>query len=328
MTSRALLWFAVCATSIGCTSGLDAGADAPHGLLPVDERNPVMLLNDGAYDNWQGEYAILLANTGGPPIAGIAVSTGGIWSDLDANVGGWRNLVSAARASGLADIPDPIASISPPLRKPGNGNIDATLSNRSEGANAIVEISSRVSRSYRPMVVVTGGKLTDVADAYLMDPTVVDRVVVVSSLGTITSGGAAMGVPNGEMDPWADTIVLTRFRYVQVSSYYDQTTDVPASLLPDLPANPFGDWIRAKSSQIMNNLLAADQVAVIALGLPAFVTRVEHVAQDTPTDAAPTDWPLLRADSAGRALLVTGSSGALATARFWQSLLDPATYHK
>ena len=35
-----------------------------------------------------------------------------------------------------------------------------------------------------------------------------------------------MGIPNGEMDPWADTIVAGRFRYVQVSAFYDQLTDV------------------------------------------------------------------------------------------------------
>jgi hypothetical protein len=287
-----------------------------------------MLLNDGAYDNWQGEYAMLLANTGGPPIAGIAISTGGIWTDVDANVSGWRALVSAARASGLVNIPDPIASISPPLRKPSNGSIDATVPNRSEGARAIVDTSRQVSHPNRPMVVVTGGKLTDVADAYLMDPTIVDRVVVVSSLGTVTSSGGAMGVPNGEMDPWADTIVLARFRYIQVSAYYDQLTDVPASLLPQLPANAFGEWIRAKSSQVMSTVLAADQVAIIALGLPAFVTAAQQVSQDTATGSSPPDWPLLRPDSAGRAWLVTGSSGALATARFWQLLLDPATYRK
>ena len=40
-----------------------------------------------------------------------------------------------------------------------------------------------MSLPWRPLVVVTGSRLTDVADAYLMDPTVADRVVVVSALG-------------------------------------------------------------------------------------------------------------------------------------------------
>ena len=58
----------------GCTQTLDAGSNRPHGRLPVDERNPIVLVNDGAHDNWQGEYAVLLANGGGPPLAGIIVN--------------------------------------------------------------------------------------------------------------------------------------------------------------------------------------------------------------------------------------------------------------
>jgi hypothetical protein len=320
------LLFAFCAGA--CGGRIDAGSDIPQGQLPVDERNPVVLVNDSVYDNWQGEYAMLFANSGGPPIAGIIVGTSPNWTDLGVNVVGWRDLVAAARASGLRNIPDPTGSTGAPLKRPANGDIDATKPNISEGAKAIVSTSISMSRPSRPMVVVTGGRLTDVADAYLIDHTVVDRVVVVSSLGTVTASGGAMGVPNGEMDPWADAIVLTKFRYIQVSAYYDQTTDVPSSLFQQLPVNAFGDWIQAKSTQISRNNLAADQVSIIALGLPSFVTEIESLSQDTSSDASSPDWPLLRPDSAGRATLVTRSSGALATSRFWQLLLDPATYGK
>ena len=97
-------------------------------------------------------------------------------------------------------------------------------------------------------MVVTGSRLTDVADAYLMDPTVVDRVVVVSALGGAAAGGSVMGWPNGELDPWADWIVGQRFRYIQVNGYYDQPGDVTAAKAADLPANPFGAWMAAKVS--------------------------------------------------------------------------------
>jgi len=94
---------------------------------------------------------------------------------LDANVTGLRDLVLAARESGLRNIPDPIASIGPPLVRPASGEIDATAPNRSEGARFIVDASQRLSLPYRPLVVVTGGALTDVADAYLLDRTVAER---------------------------------------------------------------------------------------------------------------------------------------------------------
>src|SRR3954465_7241309 len=77
----------------GCTQTLDAGSTGPHGLLPVDERNSIVLINDGPNDNWQGEYAVLLANGGGPNLAGIVVDASSPWPDIQANVAGWRDLV-------------------------------------------------------------------------------------------------------------------------------------------------------------------------------------------------------------------------------------------
>jgi hypothetical protein len=174
-------------------------------------------------------------------------------------------------------------------------------------------------------VVATGGRLTDVADAYLIDPTVVERVVVVASLGTGFSNGesvARMGIPNGEMDPWANAVVAERFRYLQVSAYYDQAKDVPAERLAELPANAFGDWMRAKQPDILDTTLAADQVAVLAIGLPAFVRSVARLS------AAGWDGNVLTLapDENGRVLLATESDGAAATAQLWELLSSPATF--
>ena len=66
----------------GCTQTLDAGHNQQSGILPVDQRNPIILLNDGAYDNWSGEYAVLLANGGGSPLAEIIVDENADWPDI------------------------------------------------------------------------------------------------------------------------------------------------------------------------------------------------------------------------------------------------------
>ena len=320
------IWLAFAALALGCSESRNLGSTVPHGLLPVDERNPILLANDGATDNWQGEYAMLLANSGGPKLAGIIINTSGPWPDLDTNMAGWRGMVAAARASGLRNVPDPQASTGPPLTRPASGQIEDTIANRSEGAHTIVDLSASLSLPYRPLVVVTGGRLTDVADAYLMDPTVIERIVVVSSLGTTTSTGGGMGPPNGEMDPWADAIVTAHFRFVQVSAYYDQTTDVPSARLADLPANAFGSWIAAKQPNIFDLNQAADQVGVIAVGIPSFVAAVESVSTAGLIAAGATTGPNLVDDAAGPLLLVTQSASGAATERFWQILLDPTTY--
>src|SRR6478736_4345405 len=95
---RPLLALATAVIAGGCTQTFDAGHNDPSGLLPVDQRNPIILLNDGAYDNWSGEYAILLANGGGSPLVEIIVNENADWPDIQTNVGGYRKLVAAAIA--------------------------------------------------------------------------------------------------------------------------------------------------------------------------------------------------------------------------------------
>jgi hypothetical protein len=189
----------------------------------------------------------------------------------------------------------------------------------------IVSKASELSLPYRPLVVATGGRLTDVADAYLIDRSVSDKIVVVSSMGTVTNSGGAMGQPNGEMDPWADFIVATRLRFVQVSAFYDQLADIPDSRVQELPDNPFGAWMAAKQPNIWETPLAADQVSVLAVGLPKFVASVSHVsARDLAADAKAG--PELLSEASAANLLVTKSTGAVATTRLWELLLAPGTF--
>jgi hypothetical protein len=303
-----------------CGGTLDAGWDEPRGPLPIDDRNPVVLWNDGSRDNWQGEYALLLASRGEIALAGIVIGESWPWTSLDDNTTGWKQMVAAARDSGLRDIPDPVTSESSALERPSDEDIDSTEPNQSEGARVILELAEQLGTSFRPLVVVTGGRLTDVADAYLMDHTLPDRVVVVSSLGAPNADGAEMGVPNGQLDTWADIIVARRFRYVQVSTYYDPAADVPDSLLSQLPENPFTAWIESKQPDIEN---AFDQVGIQAVAIPSVVSSVTRVTQrDTNADGI----PLLTTDPDGEDWLVSQTNSALATARFWEMLLDPTTF--
>jgi hypothetical protein len=307
-----------------CTENIDAGSTRPHGLLPVDERNPLVIMNDGATDNWQGEYAMLLANGGGPPLAGIIVNTGTPWPNLETNVGNWRAMVAAARQSGLRDIPDPVASISSPLTQPASGKIEDTVPNRSEGALLILDVAARLSLPYRPVVIATGGRLTDIADAYLVDPTVAEKIVVVASLGMLTTTGAWTADPNGNLDGWAAFIVSTRLRYVQMSAFYVQLSDVPDARLGELPDNELGAWMAAKQPSLYEIDIASDQVGVLAAAMPKFATQVGRVSPAAQVESR--GGPELTTDPNGRAWLVTASAGPLAASRLWELLLDPGTF--
>jgi len=323
-SSAVALWMA--AQAVACGGTLDAGRDVPHGLLPVDERNPVIIDNDASSDNWAGEYTVLFANSGGPPLVGIVVSASKYWPELNTNVTGWTNLVAAARSSGLQRIPDITMSAGGPLARPADGQIDSTAPNRAAGARLIVDLSRQLSLPWRPVVVLAGGPLTNLADAYLVDHTVVDRVVVVASLGSFTAPTGMMTAPNGELDPWADWIVAHRFRYVQVSAFYDQTGDVTAGNLSSLPQNPLGAWMAKKQPDLFTIPTAADQVTVLAVALPTFAIAVQRASPSASAAFDTAQGPPLAPDEGGNVWIVTQIAAPLAASRLWLMLLDPHTY--
>ncbi len=307
----------------GCGGTLDAGHDNPDDSLPFDSTSPVVLCNDGPFDNWQGEYAMLFANTGGPPLEGIVIHDSLPWPTLEDNVAGWQDMVDAARDSGLQGIPDPISSNGPALVRPEDGDIESTLPNESAGARFILELSERLAQPSTPLVAVVGGRLTDVADAYLMDHTVAERVIVVAALGSTTAEGGEMGTPNGELDAWANVIVVQNFRYVQVSAFYDQAEDFPNSVLDQLPTNAFTGWITEKQPHVWEAAIASDQVGIFTVAVPSFAAKVSRVAEQ---GANADGIPLLANTSGGGAWLVSEIDDGVARERLWEALLSPSTF--
>jgi len=308
----------------GCTGALDAGTDV-HGLLPVDARNPVVIYNDSSSDNWIGEYAVLLANNGGPPLAGIIITASSYWGNLADNQAGWQSLLTAAGVSGLGHLPAITPSTGKPFTRPASGNIDDTPPNKSAGGQAIVTLSQQLSLPWRPLVVLAGTQLTDVADAYLLDHSVVDRVVVVAALGSYAAPNGAMGAPNGELDPWADWIVAQRFQYVQVSAFYDQTQDVTTARLPDLPSDALGMEMAAKQPNLFTVTTASDQVSVLSVALPNFAQSVQRAAVDTTAAFDSTQGPPLIPKPDGNVWIVTQIQAPLASSCLWNLLLSPGS---
>jgi hypothetical protein len=322
---RALLLVSVVGVAACGNVDLDAGSDHPRGPLPVDQRNPLILNNDGARDNWQGEFAMTLASSGQIELAGIVVDASSVYPSLADNLAAWQDMANTARASGMRGIPDPIASAGPRLERPPSGDLDAPTPNGSNGGRFIVETSARLASPARPVVVATGGRLTDLADAYLLDHSVVDRVVVVASSGQTNGQTISTGWPNGDLDPWATTIVVAKLRYVQVNTYYAQVNDVPASRAAQLPSNPFGAWMAAKLGDILELQEAADQNSVIASAIPSFS---QDVLQALAPEATPTvgQAPVIMAGTPGSVWSVIRGDNAGATARFWQMLQSPSTF--
>jgi hypothetical protein len=309
-------------TAAGCDGNLDAGRNVPTGPLSLGVHSPVILDNDSWSDNWAGEDAVLLANSNAMTLAGIIVNASKYWPDMALNLAGWTRLVEIARTSGLRNIPDVTVGASTTLKVPADKKIDNTVPLRTAGAQLIVDLSQRLYLPGQPLLVITGSQLTNLADAYLIDPTVVDRVIVVSSLGLHMDPKTVMTGPNGDLDPWADWIVAQRFRYIQIAVRYDQAADVTETDRPSLPKNGFGAWMAQKLPRLSTNNAAADQLAVLAAVLPKFVTEVKRSAPDTSAgfNSPPGQGPPLLPSSTGDAWVVTQVEASMARKHLWEML--------
>jgi len=152
-------------------------------------------------------------------------------------------------------------------------------------------------------------------------------VVVVSSLGGAgASGGGAMGWPNGELDPWADWIVGQRFRYVQISGFYDQQGDITTATAANLPDNAFGTWMAGKVSRLFPIPMSSDQIAILALALPSFVTTIGRAAVDGSATFDSATGPPLVPQQDGHLWIAPTCDGTLAADRLWEMLSDARTF--
>ena len=86
-------------------------------------------------------------------------------------------IVGIGRASGLRHIPDPVADTRGHLVKPASGKIEDTRPMDSPGNRQIVR-EAQAATAEKPLVVCVGGPLTVVADAYLLNHSIADKLVV------------------------------------------------------------------------------------------------------------------------------------------------------
>src|SRR5206468_9200408 len=88
-------------------------------------------------------------------------------------------LIDKARRSGMHRLPDVAAgpSVSLTSRRPASGRIEDTPPFGTEGSWLIVTEARKASTT-RPLVIVMGGQATAPVDAYLLDPTIADKMVL------------------------------------------------------------------------------------------------------------------------------------------------------
>jgi inosine-uridine nucleoside N-ribohydrolase len=206
------------------------------------------------------------------------------------------------------------------LARPPSHRIEDTAPLDLPASRFIVE-HAREAHAERPLIIVTGGQLTTVANAYLLDPSIADKVVVSGVFGVRQQDY------NAGLDSWAWKIVLSRFRVLAIpigppshrGTVYQKPPRVPKNRIQsELPLDrPLFQWMYEKRHP--NNELPAghdwDGQAAIPLTRPSYITditrwRAEGVDEDGNL--------ILTEDSDGPIYQAQDADQAVATSEFWR----------
>lgn len=300
-------------------------------LLPYDNTCPVVHDNDTVIDVYTEDYLMALASVGDIQLRGLVTSSsitpfnpyvppGDFESDMPPHphrlnfVVNRTHGVRLARAAGRSNIPDPIVGIKGHLERPKSGYIEDTVPLGSPGSWLVVQEARRATPD-KPLVLVMGGQASIAADAYLLDPSIADRLVVAWLVGD------ELGLTgyNAEADPWAAYIVLAQMRLVAFPMNQADPR-VPKAWLNDLPDSEYRQWLIDKHhpTNELPDERDADGQPAISLIRPDYVRAVRRVRFGGWAGVC----PLFEDAEEDRAMVVTQADQQIATTEWWRAMKE------
>ena len=342
---------AACVLTASCKGELaQPAADAPVALL-VDAAQPVIYDNDGVIESgYNDPFVMALASAGRITLRGM-VSTGSYeeakrnppFSPLPDHVlvAERQWLIDVARRSGMRHIPDVTAgpSLSFESRRPPSGRIDDTVPFGSDAARLIVN-EARLASAARPLIVLMGGQPTAVVDAYLLDPSIANDMLVLWQVGhKRADGDLESGTFNAAVDPWGTYIAFERLRIVAFpySNDGDYTNDAkpwtPKGRLQQLPDTELRQvmmdaYLDRGEGNIDDFSYAYDADPIVALIRPDYIQQTKRMSFHR---WAPNYWnpgaslPYFK-DAPSGAEVAWSTSQAVATEQWWASMTDPLAW--
>ncbi|MHB1556364.1 MAG: glycoside hydrolase family 140 protein [Isosphaeraceae bacterium] len=189
--------------------------------LPAD--CPVVYDNDWLGDTNDDEYLLARAHLGKANLRGFILSKDewdhGRQYRVEDGRKDFEHDLAIARRAGFHNVPELTIGADRLLQRPASGKVEDSRPVASAGTDLIVREARRASPE-KPLVVIVGGPLGTVASAYLSDPSIAGRMVVMM---TDIDGY------NGT-DPWANYIVATRCKLVNFGAsplWWPQRPDPP-----------------------------------------------------------------------------------------------------
>jgi hypothetical protein len=210
------------------------------------------------------------------------------------------------------------------LEKPASGRIEDTRPIGAPGSLLIVR-EARKATSQHPLVVAAGGPINAAADAFLLDPSIADKVVV----ACVGNGQANYDGYASWCDPWAGWIVFQKLRVV----YFPQVPAAHPVIAPEkfaeLPESEFKRWLTMfRTDPAGAPKTDGDAPPALAVVRSDYVLRSKRVsvAGTTPSGTPPREAPLFKDDPTGNVWVVLEVSGAVATEEWWRALKNPAAW--
>ena len=296
----------------------------PLAGLPLDNPSFVVHDNDDHRDVYTDEYLLALSHLGDIELSALITTYSPNRMEYGLFVKGREKIVEKAGLSGMKGLPVALEGTHQRLERPSTNRISDTGPLGLPASRYLVGLSRSVTKE-RPLVFVTGGQLTVIADAYLIDTTIVDRVIVTGIFGVREMDY------NAGLDAWAWKIVLSRFRVLAVpigppgrrGRVYMKPPEVDkARIASGLPQDiPFFDWMYRKGHP-GNGLPDGhdhDGQAAIPIIRPDYTTKVKR-------------WSVKRIDSKGGLILDGDDNGNIyealdadqdiATKEFWRAMVS------
>ncbi len=249
--------------------------------LPFDRTCPVFYDNDDHRDVYTDEFLMALAHLGEIRLVGFTTTYAPNPREYELFVRGRAEIAAIARRSGLRNVPNALPGTNQKLQRPSSNRPEDTVPLNLPASRALIA-EARKCTPEKPLVFLTGGQLTVVADAWLLAPDIQDRVVVAGLFG------APGRDYNASLDAWAWTIVMSKFRVFAVpfgspgrrGTVFLKAAHVPKERIhTELPQEiPFFAWMFGKRHPTNDGPAEHDYdgQAAIALMRPEYITAVRR----------------------------------------------------
>lgn len=301
-------------------------------LVPGLQETPVMVFydNDEATDVYTEEYLYALGELGKIDLKGISTTTSvEPFNKYVREKGYWRmhtdrmEGIQVTEETGFMDLPPVYQGPLGHIHEPASGRIEDTEPKYSEAALALVSMVQQLDPG-ETIFVLAGGPLTMVADAYLLDSTITEHLVI----GWV--GGNIDDVPdyNAWADPWSAYICMKKYRMILVPFVLQECPDVTREIIAEkLPDSPLTRWMLGKNHHVLSGSQKGHDVDVppiIAVLYSDYVLKSYRAAvtgwKKTGFEEIMYEVPAIETRPDGNLYLIEERDGERGTEIYWSDM--------